>query len=91
MTCHANSVLPEIRDAGPQDTPLANIAEIHAREGRGLGKNHAQRFDSPLPVQASTAAYSDDPGRRRSRSEKYKNKKKDPRLPYWDPPEPTDA
>lgn len=47
MTCHANSVLPEIRDAGPQDTPLANIAEIHAREGRGLEKDPSQRIDSP--------------------------------------------
>ena len=47
MTCHANSVLPEIRDAGPQDTPLANIAEIHARERRGLEKDPSQRIDSP--------------------------------------------
>lgn len=57
MTCHANSVSPEIRNACPLDTPLANIAEIHAREGRGLGKNHAQRFDSPSPGRGSCLSW----------------------------------
>lgn len=47
MTCHANSVLPEIRAFHPQDTPLANIAEINARGSRGLEKDPSQRIDSP--------------------------------------------
>ena len=82
---------PEIRDAGPQDTPLANIAEIHAREGRGLEKDPSQRIDSPCrsrPAQPPilTILVDVEAGGRNIRTQK-----KDPRLPYWDPPEPTDA